>query len=271
MDTSESNTNMVLGAIYLYPLKGARGLAADHAAVTARGLAGDRLWMIVEGNGRFVSQRSHPALALLEVHHGPEGLDLAHPGRETLRCPEPDGSRRLEAAIWKDTVDAADAGDEAAAWLTELLGGPCRLVYQDDARSRPLPAPRGREGDVVSFADGSPVLLCGEAALADLNGRLDAPLPLDRFRPNLVFRGGPPFAEDGFGRLSIGEVVFRNTGPCPRCTVTTVDQATGLRGKEPLRTLATYRKREGGVMFGVNLVPENTGRVAVGDPLVLLD
>lgn len=271
MDTSESNRNMVLSAINLYPLKGAGGLAVEHAPVTARGLAGDRLWMIVDEGGRFVSQRSHPALALLEASLVPEGLELAHPVRETLRCPVPDGSRRLDTAIWSDTVEAADGGDEAAAWLTGLLGSPCRLVYQDDARSRPIPAPKGREGDVVSFADGSPVLLCGEAALADLNGRLASPLPMDRFRPNLVFAGGPPFGEDDFGRVSVGEVVFRSTGPCPRCTVTTVDQATGNRGEEPLRTLATYRKREGGVMFGVNLVPESTGRVTVGDPLVVLD
>lgn len=262
---------MTLTAIGLYPLKGARGGAVQDAAVTPRGLAGDRLWMIVDAQGKFVSQRSHPELALLETAGRQDSLELSLPGRPTLACPVPDGARRLDVGIWADTVDAADAGDEAAAWVSDVIGMPCRLVYQDDPMSRPIPSPKGREGDVVSFADGSPVLLCGEAALADLNARLDAPLPMDRFRPNLVFDGGAPFAEDGFGRLSVGEVIFRNTGPCARCTVTTVDQTTGDRGKEPLRTLATYRQQAEGVMFGVNLVPENSGCVRVGEALKILD
>ena len=172
---------MTLTAIGLYPLKGARGTAAPETAVTPRGLSNDRLWMIVDGDGRFVSQRSHPALALLEARIRAEGLQLGYPGHQSLHCPRPDGARRLQVGIWSDTVDAADAGDEAAVWLAGVLGHPARLVYQDDPASRPIPSPKGREGDVVSFADGSPILLCGEAALADLNTRLDAPVPMDRF------------------------------------------------------------------------------------------
>jgi uncharacterized protein YcbX len=226
--------------------------------------------MIVDTAGVFVSQRSHPTLATVAAHLVDAGLELSAPGRRPLTVPEPEGGRRLAAGIWKDTVDAALAGDEAARWLSAVLGLDCRLVFQDRPDSRPIAAPRGRDGDVVSFADGSPVLLCGEAALADLNARLDTPLPMDRFRPNLVFAGGEPFAEDGWSRLRIGEAVFRNTGPCPRCTVTTVDQATAERGAEPLRTLATYRQFAGGVMFGVNLVPEETGVVRVGDTVEIL-
>jgi len=268
MAPDQSTTGGVLSAIRTYPLKGGRAVALDAVPVTPRGLAGDRHWMVVDAGGRFLSQRGHPRLATVEAAATPAGLRLAAPGRPPVTCAVPDGAARLPAGIWKDTVDAALADGAAGRWLTDLLGVECRLVYQDRPDSRPLA--KGPDGAVVSFADGSPVLLCGEGSLADLNGRLPAPVPMDRFRPNLVVAGAPPFAEDGWKRLAVGGVVFLNRGPCPRCRVTTVDQATGAQQEEPLRTLATFRSRDGGVMFGVNLVPEGTGRIRVGDPVRVL-
>jgi hypothetical protein len=271
MDHAQSTTGLTLSAIRTYPLKGASAVGTDRAAVTPRGLAGDRGWMVVDGSGRFVSQRTRPRLATVTAGLVSGGLALAAPGRDPLVCPVPDGRRRLAVEIWDDTVDAALADAGAARWLSAVLGLECRLVRQDRPDSRPLAGPRGRPGDAVSFADGSPVLLCGEAALADLNARLTDPVPMDRFRPNLVFAGGAPHAEDRWRRIRIGPVVFRNAGPCPRCTVTTVDQARGEPGSEPLATLATYRRRPGGVMFGVNLVPESLGTLRTGDRIEILD
>lgn len=271
MEPAQSTTGLTLSAIRTYPLKGATATTAPAAEVTRRGLAGDRRWMLVDASGRFVSQRSHPRLATVTAGLVPGGLALAAPGHDPLVCPRPDGKRRLAVGIWNDTVDAALAAEEASKWLGTVLDLECRLVFQDRPDSRPIAGPKGRPGDAVSFADGSPVLLCGEAALTHLNSRLEDPLTMDRFRPNLVFTGAPPHAEDHWRRLRIGPVVFRNTGPCPRCTVTTVDQATGERGAEPLATLAGYRQQPGGVMFGVNLVPEAEGTLQVGDPLVILD
>jgi len=271
MEHTHSNTTFSVTAISLYPLKGAGAVGVDRAEVTSRGLRGDRCWMVVDSDGRFLSQRSHPALAVVGSALLPDGLVLAAPDRAPVTCRVPDPSDRCQVEIWRDTVEAAAGPAEASAWLSDLLGLPCRLVYQDRPDSRSITSSRGRPGETVSFADGFPVLLCSESSLADLNGRLSQPVSMDRFRPNLVVTGSDPFAEDRWRRLVIGSVTFRNAGPCPRCSVTTVDQTTGQKETEPLRTLATYRQETGGVMFGVNLVPEITGMVAEGDPVRILE
>jgi hypothetical protein len=190
------------------------------------------------------------------------------------------GPSTLRVTIWKDTVTADDCGDEPAAWLSAFLGLPCRLVHAGAAYSRPLPARklpstldiRLSTRHEVSFADGFPFLVIAEESLADLNARLGAPLPMNRFRPNLVVAGAAPYAEDTWGRFRIGGVVFHGATRCGRCVVTTTDQLTAGRGPEPLRTLATYRRDAGGdVMFGRNLIHETkTGRLAVGDAVELL-
>jgi uncharacterized protein YcbX len=182
--------------------------------------------------------------------------------------------------VWHDTVAADDCGEEPAAWLSGFLGFACRLVHAGTAYARPLPArklpptlpPSPGTAHEVSFADAFPFLVISEESLADLNARLDAPLPMNRFRPSLVVAGGAPYAEDTWGRFRIGDVVFHGATRCGRCVVTTTDQFTAERGKEPLRTLATYRRdAEGDVMFGRNLVHETkVGRVAVGDAVELL-
>jgi uncharacterized protein YcbX len=186
--------------------------------------------------------------------------------------------------IWHDTVRADDCGDEPAAWLGGFLGLSCRLVRAGAAYARPIPArkiPDPLSGGVaegrgvsheVSFADGFPFLIMAEESLADLNARLDAALPMNRFRPNLVVAGGAPYAEDTWTRFRIGDVIFHGATRCSRCVVTTTDQLTADRAPEPLRTLATYRRdADGSVMFGRNLLHETkTGRVTIGDVVTLL-
>jgi hypothetical protein len=167
-------------------------------------------------------------------------------------------------------VHAAEAEPAAHAWFSRYLGFDCRLVYMDEAAHRPVDPQYAPEGREVSFADGYPLLLTAEASLADLNARLDAPVPMNRFRPNLVVAGGMAFAEDGWSRVRIGAVPFQVVKPCARCVVTTIDPQTAAQGKEPLRTLSRFRRRQGKVFFGENLIPEQPGIVRVGDPVEVL-
>ena len=264
-----------LSSIYVYPLKSAAGHAPEAAHVQRRGLAGDRRWMLVDGDGTFLSQRSHPRLALIEVESTPEGLRLSAPDRPPLDVPRPDASAaRRTVTVWGDAVDAAVVADDAHAWCSAHLGVDVQLVYMPDASRRAVDAEYAvQDNDVVSFADGYPLLLTSAASLADLNDRLDAPRPMNRFRPNLVVERATAWAEDTWRRLRIGDVTFRAVKPCGRCSVTTVDQQTATRGKEPLKTLATFRRDPdtGKVYFGWNLIPETTGRVCVGDTVEVLE
>lgn len=269
-----------LTALYLHPVKSCRGVAVDSAQVDAYGLVGDRRFLVVDTGGRFLTQRTHPRMALIETALSGDTLILSSPGHGSVSAP-PSGIRRPVSGVtvWKDTVTADDCGDEAAMWLGEFLGLTCRLVRAGVAYSRPIPGRklpstldvRLSAGHEVSFADAFPFLVISEESLADLNRRLDAPLPMNRFRPNLVVAGAEPYAEDDWARFRIGSVVFHGATRCGRCVITTTDQLTAARAQEPLRTLATYRRdEEGVVMFGRNLVHETkSGRLSVGDAVEL--
>jgi uncharacterized protein len=274
-----------LTALYLYPVKSCRGLAVTSAAADAHGLIGDRRFLVVDAEGRFLTQRAHPRMALIETALTSDALTLSSPQHASVSVPlasnlKPKARATRSVVIWKDTVTADDCGDEPAAWLSNYLGLPCRLVHAGAAYSRPLPArkipPVLSQGPSpaheVSFADGFPFLVITEESLADLNTRFGTPFPMNRFRPNLVVAGAAPYAEDTWGRFRIGGVVFHGATRCGRCVIITTDQFTAARGPEPLRTLATYRRdAEGDVMFGRNLVHETkTGRLAVGDAVEFL-
>ena len=254
-----------LAEINVYPLKGARGIACDRADVLAGGLRHDRRFMVVDAGGLFLTQREHPRLALLTTALRGTSLALGVPGGAELAIPlAPVGPRR-RVRVFDDEMNAIDVPGEAAAQLSSYLGEPCALVFMPDDVVRPLPAPYGAPGDRVGFADGYPLLLASRASLAELNARLAVPVPMDRFRPNLVVEGGAAFDEDLHDHVKIGAVVFRMPKRCARCPVTTVDQATAEVSKEPLRTLATYRSVSNKVYFAQNLIPDADGTIAVGD------
>jgi uncharacterized protein YcbX len=184
-------------------------------------------------------------------------------------APESGSRPTSRVVVWEDECPAVDEGMDAAQWFSEHLGHPARLVRLADDDARPLASSSAQPGDRVSFADGFPFLLISRASLDELNRRLSLPVAMERFRPNIVVAGCEPHDEDGWHRLSIGEVVFRVAKPCARCVVVTVDQATGERGREPLRTLSTYRTVDGQVHFGQNLIHEGRGVVRVGDPVLI--
>ena len=260
-----------LSGLWVYPIKSAGGVALEASPVEERGLRYDRRWMVVDGDGRFVSQREHPRMALIWVRIEPDHLAVEAPGMPPLEVPlrAPEGQPTL-TSVQGDLVEALPVGDAADRWFGEYLGAPRRLVNLPDASVRPVDGDYGRPGDHVSLADAFPFLLISEASLEDLNARLERPLPMDRFRPNFVVSGCEPFAEDGWRRVRVGGLTFRVAKPCPRCKIVTVDQQTGDAGKEPLRTLASFRKGDNGVLFGQYLVGDSTGTLSVGDPVEVL-
>lgn len=270
---------MQVGALRIYPVKGARGLDLEAAASEPEGLAGDRRWMIVDEHACFVSQRELHALALLDAQPDPDGLHLSFPGAGEEDGGErfvatPDGTERLTVRIWNDEVDAALASDADNAALSRWLGRPLRLVRFDEASRRAVSRDWVEREAPVAFGDGFPILVATSASLRELNRRIvtggGEAVPMNRFRPNLVVDGAEPFAEDGWATIRAGDVVFDLVKPCARCVVTTVDQDTGARaGKEPLAALGRSRRsadpRAPGALFGWNAVPRGPGTLRVGD------
>ncbi len=259
-------TQAFLKEITIYPVKSAGGIAVQEWNVEPRGLAHDRRWMVVTPDGDFLTQRDWPRMALLTPALEANILRLDAPGCEPLRVPRLPEGERLTVHVWRSVCEAVSAGADADAWLSTFLKMPCRLVYMpDDTRRSISPDYTAGEG-IVSFADGFPLLLIGESSLTDLNARLAEPVPMNRFRPNLVVTGAAPYAEDDWAQVRVGDVLFHVVKPCARCAMTTVEQTTGERtGPEPLQTLAGYRREGGKVMFGQNLIPAAPGVVRVGD------
>lgn len=269
---------MHVSALYVYPVKSLRGIAVPAAALDAHGLVGDRRFLVVDDTGRFLTQRVLPRMALVdtELHRG--SLILRHPQHGSAAVGLDEAGPPATVQIWRDTVEAVDCGVEIAVWLSDFLRHPCRLVRMGPGYHRPVKPSKARPGDVVTFADAYPLLALSEASLADLNDRLlrqtEEPVPMDRFRPNVVIAGCAAFAEDTWNHVRIGTAVFRAAGPCVRCNIPTIDQATAVRYKEPIRTLATYRRTDNDaseVIFGQNLIHETkSGIIRVGDAVAPL-
>ena len=259
--------NASLASIHVYPVKSLGGIAMDAAEIDEFGFQDDRRWMVVDAAGRFHTQRWRPRMAMVRTALEAGGVRLRAPGQPDLLVPR-GGDEPGAVAVWDDICIAEGCGPEADAWISAFLGEPCRLVYITATTRRPIRRRREESLGRVGFADAYPFLLLSEASLGDLNARLPTAVPMNRFRPNLVVAGVGPFAEDGWDRVRIGEVEFVVTKPCDRCVLTTVDQDTGVGGVEPLRTLAAYRKRPGGVMFGVNMAHTARGRLRTGDAVV---
>ena len=260
---------LTLSGITVYPIKSARGIPLEEWEVDRFGLRYDRRWMVVDQSGEFLSQRNHPRLALVATGILDGSLLLEAPGMAPLEIPlDPRPTVHTSVRVWRDRCGATWMGERPARWFSDFLGLPCNLVHMADDTVRPADRAYAPEGTRVSFADAYPFLVTSEASLADLNRRLAEPLPMNRFRPNLVIAGSEPYAEDGWDRLEINAVRLRVVKPCDRCVITTTDQATAERGKEPLRTLGQYRKIGGQVMFGQNAVHETLGLLRVGDSVV---
>jgi uncharacterized protein YcbX len=267
-------TPLLLQDLYIYPIKSLGGIRLTEATVEARGLRHDRRWLIVNERNQFMTQRQTAEMALLQVAPAYNGFLLTHRARPDLLplfVPfEATPERSLFVTIWDDFVFAWRGELAADEWLSEALGRTCRLVYMSDMAMRPVDPELNPADAVVSFADAYPFLLIGQGSLDELNSRLTEQVPMNRFRPNLVFSGGLAHAEDTWQEFQIGKLSFRAVEACGRCVVTTIDQITGQKYPETLRTLASYRTLGGKVMFGQNVTGPGYGQLQIGDKLTVL-
>lgn len=268
---AEADTGLRISALYVYPVKSLAGIAVDAFRLSDRGPEHDRRWMLVDADGRFLTQREHPRLALFTTAIEGDTLVIGHRHHpdDRIQLPlRPKGGDTLRVQVWDDALDALHPSAEASERLSLRLGVTARLVHMPDAARRPVDPDYALRGDLTSLSDGYPLLIIGQSSLDDLNARLAEPVTMERFRPNIVFTGGGPYREDRLSSFRIGGGRFHGVKPCARCVLTTVDPRTGATGPEPLRTLAGYRTRHQKVYFGMNLLFEGAGEVRVGDALV---
>ncbi len=261
-----------ISELYYYPIKSCRGTRLDQAEIGLRGIKGDREFMLVDERGVFITQRNISRLSLIKPEWREETLILEAPGiAPFFHRPHSRGSAAT-VEIWGDRCSAIDQGDDTARWLSDFLGISCRLVQISAENIRKVdPVYSQQDGDQISFSDGFPFLLISETSLSDLNGRLEVPVPANRFRSNIVIAGADSYAEDSWKRVRIGGIEFSVAKSCERCIITTIHQETGMTGQEPLRTLSRYRRSsDGKVVFGQNLIHHGMGHIRVGDTVTVL-
>jgi len=262
----------ILSGIQIFPVKSCRGISLRRAVVERAGLRYDREWMVVDAQRQFVSQRQNVRLAGINVSIEFETLVLECSGRTSLHIPLEGGvGEGLEVEIWGRKCEALDQGERASRWLSEWLRRDVRLVRLPPERALTVESSFFSGHAETRFSDGFPFLLLSESSLAGLNARLARPVSMERFRPNLIIRGVDSHAEDSWRRLRVGAMRFLVCKPCPRCVIPTIDPETFEKDKEPLATLATYRRSELGVIFGQNLVHEGLGELSLGDEVEVLE
>lgn len=253
-----------LSEIWIYPVKSLGGIQLDSAKVAEKGLEYDRRWMLINGDGSFMTQRTTPQLALfkLKMENGKLKIQLGNESIELLSSPS---GLKLEASVWDDSVTVQEVHDEISEWFSDHVKINCKLVAFPEDNKRPVDKLYSVNNENVSLADAYPFLIIGQSSLDALNARLEKPIPMNRFRPNFVFTGGEPHSEDTWRNFTIGKNRFVGVKPCSRCVLTTIDQETAQKGVEPLHTLATYRKQGNKINFGQNLLAVDHLEVNVGD------
>jgi len=258
--------------LFIYPIKSLGGISLNKATVTERGFEYDRRWMLIDENQRFLSQREVAQMSLLKVKIEDAGLLVSHTTNKPLLIPfKPLTTETCQVVIWDDTCTAIYVSAEADEWFTKTLGLKCSLVYMPDNSKRQVDEKYAPIGQITSFSDAYPFMILGQATLNDLNNRLTETLPIDRFRPNIVFTGGKPFEEDILDHFTIGDVNFNGVKLCARCILTTINQANAIKAKEPLKTLASYRRKNNNIYFGQNLIHNGTGIISVGDKIDVIN
>jgi uncharacterized protein YcbX len=255
--------------IYIYPIKSMGGIQLDSSLCEERGLQYDRRWMLIDRNRRFVSQREHSHMSLIKVSASDDGFTLSYDSENRDIPKSLSGSQCSKAQVWEDTCEVIIYDSEINTWLSSILSLDVRLAYQVDEDTRHVDTDFAKHDEVNSLSDGYPYLVLGQSSLDLLNEKLDAPVLINRFRPNLVFDGGKPHEEDQWTDFSIGNTRFYGAKPCSRCQVPTINQESGEVGKEPIKTLARYRNFNNKIKFGMNVLCSGEGMIKVGDEVVL--
>ena len=263
--------DLKLSEIWRFPVKSLRGQRFTQSRIDSRGFQYDRHWMVVGATGKFLTQRQYERMALVDTSVTNGKLQLRCVGMPPLDVDDTAPAESLVVQVWSDRCEALAVDPRADEWLSTLVGEACRLVVFPGHTVRLVDPEYGRRGDQVGFADGFPFLLIGQASLDDLNARLADPVPIVRFRPNLVVTGAAPYAEDRWRRIRIGDVTFRVVKPCSRCVIPTIDPLSAQRSREPLKTLATYRRRDNKIYFGQNLVHDGWGELHEGMSVDVLE
>ena len=268
-----SATAPFIEQLFVYPVKGLAGIALEEAVVTPFGLKGDRRYMLIDEAGRFMTQRATPLLTQFNVTmHGSDRVLVSMDGMGSIQLPMSDSDATAlmpvteQVQMWDDSLEAAIGNAEADAFFSDALKAPVRLAWMSPEARRMADPAYASNDERVSFADGFPILVLGTASVAELNDRLEIPVPLNRFRANVLVGNGTPWAEDTWVEMRAQEVVLELVKPCARCVVIATDQETGKRSTEPTATLATYRKRDGKVMVGMNAIARpDGGTIRVGE------
>ncbi len=261
----------IVSDIYIYPIKSLGGFSVTEAMVTATGFQHDRRWMLVDKDAKFMTQRQVAAMALLQTAITTEGVYVYHKQHPEMNITIPfllSPASIKQVKVWKDMCEAWCYDDIIInSWFSEMLETECELVYMQDDTKRMVDTDYAKNNEVTSFSDGYPFLIIGQSSLDELNRKLEKPLPIDRFRPNIVFTSGEPHAEDSWKHITINAIDFYGVKTCGRCIVTTIDQQTAVAGKEPLKTLASYRTVDSKVKFGMNLLHKGEGVIKVGQKI----
>ncbi len=255
-----------LSELIIYPVKSASEISLKNSFMEQRGLVHDRRWMVVDSSARFISQRTSPEMALIKTEIIDSTLRLSAPGMEKLELPlfQKEGIKQI-VEIWGDRCEALAADNNSESWISDYLGKKCNFVFMPDHSNRQVDQNYVIEGNQVAFSDGFPLLLISESSLYDLNRRVPEEITMKRFRPNLVVKNTLPYQEDNWNTIRIGDCELHIVKPCSRCVLTTVDPETGeFSGREPLKTLAKYRKFNDEVVFGQNLISISSGKLEVG-------
>lgn len=259
-----------ISSLTIYPVKSMAGVSLATAELDEMGLRWDRRWMLIDDQGQFLTARKQPSLLCIQPEVSDDGqLTLQFPSGSVLPVPSVDSEMpEIPATVWDDSVKARHLSNEVDTAISDYLGQSARLVFVEQETIRQVDLNYAQQGDRTGFSDGFPLLLISEASLADLNQRMDKPLPMTRFRPNIVVSGCEAYEEDAWGQLQSPDLTLDIVKPCSRCIMTTVDPASGERdGKEPLATLKTYRQIGNKVMFGQNVIHRQTGQLQVGQTL----
>jgi len=259
--------------LFIYPVKSLAGIELMSVPLTDRGPQYDRRWMLVDSNNQFFTQREYPLMSLLQTAIEGDHLLIYHKNDLADKLSvdlQPSPAITTKVKVWDDECEAQFVSEIADEWFSRQLSTPCRLVYMPDSERRKVDEKYAHENEITSFSDGYPLMIIGQASLDDLNSRLTEQLPMNRFRPNIVFTGGEPYDEDAMEQVRINDINLFGVKLCGRCTITTINQADSTKGKEPLKTLAGYRMRNNNVYFGQNLLFSQPGMLNVGDTIEVI-
>ena len=263
---------LVVSELFIYPIKSLGGIRVNSAKVTDRGFQNDRRWMLVDSGNCFLTQREFPQMALLQVDFSEGGLRVRHKlkkSESSLITTVLQSNETATAQVWSDKCKVQFVSSVLDEWFSDMLSIRCRLVYMPDESRRRVDTRYAANKEITSLSDGYPFLIIGQSSLDELNQRLAEPLPMNRFRPNIVFTGAEPYTEDRMARFHINNILFYGVKLCGRCAVTTTNQDNGTKSREPLHTLSTYRKKNNKIYFGQNLLHEGNGEIRIGDVITI--